>query len=288
MLKALEACLTKSCAWWSKVKWMSSMTTTILGIVFNGYTVHLISDSQLWVEPGRYLRRTVMMDFLKAIASCFPSAHITMVVRSLVVFASASMILGSEASNMKSLVVVVANAPAEGVGRGRFGRGRGELRKVRERRDREEEACHLQWSFPHVAHWEVGGSGRTAEEMRDRVTGVCAFRALWSRLSSYAVPVVSYGWGQTRAELGEGRAVCPGEAPLRGRDCRRADFQQPVWGEGGDGGGNSVRVHPLEGLAIGVGLRDAIDEVGGDQRSEKSLVISVCDRQSNTKWLKRG
>ena len=71
--------------------------------------------------------------------------------------------------------------------------------------------------------------------------------------SSYAVPVVSHGWGETRAELGEGRAVCPGEAQLRGRDRRRADSQQPVWGEGGDGGGNSVRVHPLEGLAVGVG-----------------------------------
>ena len=65
--------------------------------------------------------------------------------------------------------------------------------------------------------------------------------------------------------------MCPGEAPLRGRDRRWADSQQPVWGEGGDGGGNSIRVHPLEGLAVGVGLRDAIDEVGGDQRSEAGL-----------------
>ena len=62
--------------------------------------------------------------------------------------------------------------------------------------------------------------------------------------------------------------MCPGEAALRGRDRRRADSQQPVWGEGG---GNSVRVHPLEGHAVGVGLRDAIDEVGGDQRSEAGL-----------------
>ena len=154
-------------------------------------------------------------------------------------------------------------------GGGRFGRG--ELRKVRERRDREEEACHLQWSFPHVAHWEVSGSGRTAEEVRDRVTGVHAFRALWSRLSSYAVPVVSHGWGKTRAELEEGCAVSPGEAPLRGRDHRRADSQQPVWEKGGDGGGNSVRVHPSEGLAVGVELCDAINEVGGDRRSEEGL-----------------
>ena len=65
--------------------------------------------------------------------------------------------------------------------------------------------------------------------------------------------------------------MCPGEAPHRGRDHRRADSQQPVWGESSDGGGNSVRVHQLEGLAVGVGLRDAIDEVGGDQRSEAGL-----------------
>ena len=58
--------------------------------------------------------------------------------------------------------------------------------------------------------------------------------------------------------------MCPGEALLRGRDGRRADSQQPVWGKGGDGGGNGVRVHPPEGLAVGVGLRDAFDEVGGD------------------------
>ena len=62
--------------------------------------------------------------------------------------------------------------------------------------------------------------------------------------------------------------MCPGEAPTKGRDRRRADSQQPVWGEGG---GNSVRVHPPKGLAVGVGLRDAIDEVGGDQRSEAGL-----------------
>ena len=148
------------------------------------------------------------------------------------------------------------HVPAGDVERRRFGRGRGELRKMRERRDREEEACHLQWSLPHVAHWEVGGSGRTVEEVRDRVTGVRIFRALWSRLSSYAVPLVSHGWGETRAELGEGRAVCPGEALLRGRDRRRADSQQPVWGKG---------------LAVGVGLRNAIDEVGGDRRSEAGL-----------------
>ena len=132
------------------------------------------------------------------------------------------------------------------------------------------------WNFSPTSFWEVPyyliwGSGRTAEEVRDRVTGVRAFRALWSRLSSYAVPVVSHGWGETRAELGEGHAVCPGEAPLRGRDRRRADSQQPVWGEGGYGGGNSVRVHLPEGLAVGVGLHDAIDEVGGDQRSEAGL-----------------
>ena len=65
--------------------------------------------------------------------------------------------------------------------------------------------------------------------------------------------------------------MCPGEAPLRGRDRRRADSQQPVWGEGGDGGGNNVRVNPPKGLAVGVGLHDAIDEVGGDQRSEAGL-----------------
>ena len=65
--------------------------------------------------------------------------------------------------------------------------------------------------------------------------------------------------------------MCPGEAPLRGRDRRRADSQQSVWGKGGDGGGNSVRVHPPEGLAVGVGLRDAIDEVGGDRRTEAGL-----------------
>ena len=50
------------------------------------------------------------------------------------------------------VVVVVANAPAGDVGRGEVREGEGELRKVREGRDREEEACHLQWSFPHVAH----------------------------------------------------------------------------------------------------------------------------------------
>ena len=65
--------------------------------------------------------------------------------------------------------------------------------------------------------------------------------------------------------------MCPGEAPLRGRDRSRADSQQPVWGKGGDSGGNSVRVHPPEGLAVGVGLRDAIGEVGGDRRSEAGL-----------------
>ena len=159
--------------------------------------------------------------------------------------------------------------PTPGTWGGRFGRGI--LGKVRERRDREEEVCHLQWSFPHVTHWEVGGSGRTAEDVRDWVAGVRAFGALWRGLSSYAVSIVPHRWRETRAELGKSGVVGSGETPLRGRDRRRADLQQPVWRVSGDGSGDSVRVHLPEGLAVGVGLRDAIDEAGGDWWSEVRL-----------------
>ena len=38
-----------------------------------------------------------------------------------------------------------------------------------------------------------------------------------------------------------------------------------------DGSSNIVRVHPPEGLTIGVGLRDAIDKVGGNQWLEARL-----------------
>ena len=133
----------------------------------------------------------------------------------------------------------------------------------------EEEVCHLQWLFPHVIHWEVGGSGRTIEKVRDWVAGVHAFGALWGGLCSYVVPIiVPHGRRETRAELGKSGAVGPGETPLRGRDRRQADPQQPVWEEGGDGSGNSVQVYPPEGLTVGVGLRDAINEVGGDRWSK--------------------
>ena len=120
-----------------------------------------------------------------------------------------------------------------------------------------------------VAHWEIGGSGRTAEEVRDRVTGVRAFRALWGRLSSYAVPVVS----QEKPERSWERVVrCA--LGRRHSEAETTGGLTPsnLFGErGGDGGGNSVRVHPLEGLVVVVVLSDAIDEVGGDQRSEAGL-----------------
>ena len=61
------------------------------------------------------------------------------------------------------------------------------------------------------------GSGRTAEEVQDRVTGVRAFRALWSRLSSYAVPVVSHVMAEEKPERSWSCGVPWGGAAQRQR-----------------------------------------------------------------------
>ena len=103
------------------------------------------------------------------------------------------------------------------------------------------------------------------------MAGVRAFGALWRELSSNAVPIVPHGRRETGAELGKSSMVGLGETPLRDRDRMRADSQHPVQGVSSDGSGNIVRVHPLEGPSIGVGLRDAIDEMGGDRWSEARL-----------------
>ena len=66
--------------------------------------------------------------------------------------------------------------------------------------------------------------------MRDRVAGVRIFRALRRGLWANAMPVVPLGRGKSWEELWEGRAVGPGEPPLRGWDHRRFDPQHPVRG----------------------------------------------------------
>ena len=76
-LRALEARSTQSRAWGPKVKWVSSVTPSILGVLFSGATASPIRSwgwSWDWLVLDVNL---VTLEFWGAIASCLPLAHLT-------------------------------------------------------------------------------------------------------------------------------------------------------------------------------------------------------------------
>ena len=84
------------------MKWVSSVTPRILGVLFNGVTTSVIHtwgwSRNWWVSEVN----GVMQDFWGAMASCLPSAHLTSREQSWFALASASTMLEAEASNVKS------------------------------------------------------------------------------------------------------------------------------------------------------------------------------------------
>ena len=76
-LRALEARSTQSRAWGAKVKWVSSVTLRILGVLFGGATA---SPTLIWGWSRDWWVsevNSVTLDFWRAMASCLPSAHLT-------------------------------------------------------------------------------------------------------------------------------------------------------------------------------------------------------------------
>ena len=85
----------------SKVKWVFNVTRRILGVLFSGATSSPIRTcgwrQDWWVsEVNR-----VTLDFWGTMASCLPSAHLIRVENSWFVPASASTMLGADASKVK-------------------------------------------------------------------------------------------------------------------------------------------------------------------------------------------
>ena len=91
-LRALETRSTQARAWGPKVKWVSSVTTRILGVMFNK------ASRDWWVSEVN----SVTLYYCGTMASCLPSTHLTREEYSWFALASPSSMLGAEARSGKS------------------------------------------------------------------------------------------------------------------------------------------------------------------------------------------
>ena len=101
-LKALEACSTQSRGVRDKGEVGVQRDTQDLG--GSVQRSHCVADSHLWVESGLVGIGCEQgyAGFRGAMSSCLPSAHLTSEVQSWLALASASTMLGAEASKVKS------------------------------------------------------------------------------------------------------------------------------------------------------------------------------------------
>ena len=100
-VRALDARLTQSGAKGLEVKWVSNVTPWILVVLINGTTASLIRTWGWSLDTRMSEVNSVTLDFWVVMVSCLSSAHLTRE-HSWFAFASASTMLGAEASRVKS------------------------------------------------------------------------------------------------------------------------------------------------------------------------------------------
>ena len=95
-LKALKARSTHSRTWGPKVKWVSSLTPRILGVLFHGVTSSPIRNYYCWWSQDWGVSEVNGYCISGGQTSCLPSAHLTKVVQSKFTIASAFTMLEGE------------------------------------------------------------------------------------------------------------------------------------------------------------------------------------------------